>query len=530
MSVPQPALHEPAPNFLISYHREDSARAELIASQLKQAGASTTLMETGASAELQTAAASASRILAVLSPDYLEFLGATQWAHCDPDGKKLIGVQVRSCKRESLPTEVIDLVDLGDSAAREALLHGLGLPSEPVQAPPPFSLEAFTVKYPQLIRLEEADLELTFVLRDAGTELFVTFDQDSFSIRSRDGHGCPEANRFRFQFPTPGTWVHKLSIGAKKDANDKYPITAFCRDAGGKSLANQREVVGVSKPWWIFIALENVLSALRFIGRHPLTSAASVLAVMLVSAGVTFSKMAPDKQRELIDRAWQFISADYLSSSDHKTWTDSFETEDGTKKHWILDGAAWHNYRLEINRNGFAVADGLGSASFYDFDALFQVTVPPGGNATWAFRVNPHAATTDIRRSRGYRFDLFFDPADATILKIRGLRCTSLSNGCTQLGNEQTLGQGLCLDNSTVSIKANVHRDEFTFEGRVISEQACDDPVLGKVPFSDKSALPRLRYGSIAFLNKQTVWFLKVSPVGGFDELPPDSANAGGRK
>jgi tetratricopeptide (TPR) repeat protein len=123
----------------ISYAGADRPWAEWIAWTLEAVGLSAVIQtwdfRPGSNfvVEMQKAVAGSDRTIAVLSPDYPRSLYAmAEWAAVfatDPDGAKgkLVPVKVREVALEDLLTTIIhvNLVGLGEAAAREALLSGL---------------------------------------------------------------------------------------------------------------------------------------------------------------------------------------------------------------------------------------------------------------------------------------------------------------------------------------------------------------------------------------------------------------------
>jgi tetratricopeptide (TPR) repeat protein len=139
-------------DFFISYTGADKAWAEWIAWTLEAAGFSVVIQawdfRPGGNfvVEMQRAAAGSERTIAVLSPDYLRSLyGMAEWAAAfaaDPDGAKgkLVPVKVREVTLEGLLAPIIhvNLVGLGEAAAREELLGGL----------PPGRIRPESVRFP----------------------------------------------------------------------------------------------------------------------------------------------------------------------------------------------------------------------------------------------------------------------------------------------------------------------------------------------------------------------------------------------
>jgi hypothetical protein len=126
-------------DFFISYTKADLTWAEWIAWQLEEAGFKTVLQawdfRPGSNFvfEMQKAAQKALRTVMVLSPDYLKSLYTQpEWTAAfakDPTGEKgiLVPVRVRHCDLEGMLPQIIyiDLVELKEEAAREALLKGI---------------------------------------------------------------------------------------------------------------------------------------------------------------------------------------------------------------------------------------------------------------------------------------------------------------------------------------------------------------------------------------------------------------------
>lgn len=140
------------PDFFISYNKADREWAEWIAWQLEKDGFSTVLQawdfRPGCNfiLEMQKATQDSERTIAVLSPDFLTSLFARpEWAAAfvgDPTGeeRKLLPVRVRECKPGGLlkALSYIDLVDLDEVAAKNALLAGVKLERAKPSSPPRF--------------------------------------------------------------------------------------------------------------------------------------------------------------------------------------------------------------------------------------------------------------------------------------------------------------------------------------------------------------------------------------------------------
>ncbi len=137
-------------DFFISYNKADRTWAEWIAWQLEEAGYSVVIQawdfRPGSNfvLDMQRGLVEAERVVAVLSPDFLESLYTQpEWAAAfaaDPTGerKTLLPVRVRECKLTGLlsQTTYINLVELNETAAKETLLAGVACDrAKPLTAP-----------------------------------------------------------------------------------------------------------------------------------------------------------------------------------------------------------------------------------------------------------------------------------------------------------------------------------------------------------------------------------------------------------
>src|SRR5689334_13655198 len=123
-------------DFFISYNKADRTWAEWITLQLKDAGYTTVLQawdfQVGGSfvLDMDRSIREAQRLIAVLSPDYLQALYTQpEWAAyfaADPTGEKglLLPVRVRECQPTGLLRVIayVDLVGREEEAAKKALL------------------------------------------------------------------------------------------------------------------------------------------------------------------------------------------------------------------------------------------------------------------------------------------------------------------------------------------------------------------------------------------------------------------------
>ena len=140
------------PDFFISYNEADREWAEWIAWQLEKEGFSTVLQawdfRPGCNfvLEMQKATEDLKRTIAVLSPEFLASLFTKpEWAAAfvgDPTGeeRKLLPVRVKECKQGGLlkALNYIDLVDLDEEAAKNALVAGVKLERAKPSSPPRF--------------------------------------------------------------------------------------------------------------------------------------------------------------------------------------------------------------------------------------------------------------------------------------------------------------------------------------------------------------------------------------------------------
>lgn len=138
-------------DYFISYTGADREWAEWIAWIIEEKMKCTTIIQAwdfvpGSNfvLEMHKAASSASRTIAVLSPDYLRSAFAKpEWAAAfaqDPEGwnRKLVLVMVRDCTPDGLliPIVHIKLMNLSEEEAKDALVKGLlGGRQKPAQAP-----------------------------------------------------------------------------------------------------------------------------------------------------------------------------------------------------------------------------------------------------------------------------------------------------------------------------------------------------------------------------------------------------------
>jgi hypothetical protein len=128
-------------DFFISYNKADRLWAEWIAWQLEIEGYTTILqawdIRPGANfvVDMHDALMETERLIAILSPDYLDKQAKFSWAEWaaafrqDPTGtqRKLLPIRVRKCEPMGLLASInyIDLVNLDDVEARKLLIDGI---------------------------------------------------------------------------------------------------------------------------------------------------------------------------------------------------------------------------------------------------------------------------------------------------------------------------------------------------------------------------------------------------------------------
>ncbi|MBF7081707.1 toll/interleukin-1 receptor domain-containing protein [Desulfallas sp. Bu1-1] len=139
-------------DFFISYNKADRSWAEWIAWQLEEEGYSTIIQAWDFKAgsnfvlEMDKALKEARRVIAVLSPDYLNALYTyPEWATAfaqDPTGtgRNLIPVRVKDCKLSGLLSQVvyIDLVNCSEAEAKDKLLSEIKIGRQKPTKPPAF--------------------------------------------------------------------------------------------------------------------------------------------------------------------------------------------------------------------------------------------------------------------------------------------------------------------------------------------------------------------------------------------------------
>jgi len=169
-------------DFFVSYNGADRQWAEWIAWHAESAGYSTVIQawdfKPGANfvAEMQDGLTRAKKIIAVLSPHYLQSdFCLTEWASAfarDPRGKarSLIPVRVQACQPDGLLGQIvyIDLVDKTQELAKEKLLEGLTAytdsisdrlkPSSPPKFPAQTKVQTEPVFPPHSINLHAGDV------------------------------------------------------------------------------------------------------------------------------------------------------------------------------------------------------------------------------------------------------------------------------------------------------------------------------------------------------------------------------------
>ncbi|HVB21880.1 MAG TPA: toll/interleukin-1 receptor domain-containing protein [Ktedonobacteraceae bacterium] len=261
-------------DYFISYTAADVQWAEWVAWVLEGKNKSTTILQAwdfvpGSNfvLEMQKAASSASRTIAVLSPDYLRSAYAKpEWAAAfaqDPEGmkRKLVPVMVRDCMPDGLLNTIvhIKLVNLSEEAAENVLLKGLlGTRQKPAQTPSfpgtqshdgkatiPFpgnagKTESRSLGRPSIPRLKGtiSDLERTRFIKQSFNIIRQYFRE---GVEELDKHSAVDAE---FTEVSATAFISEVFINGKKEARSKiwlgetFSANQICYYEGNDNYGN----------------------------------------------------------------------------------------------------------------------------------------------------------------------------------------------------------------------------------------------------------------------------------------------------
>jgi hypothetical protein len=540
MSMPvQEVSPTPAKDFFISYNREDSLSAEWTASRLREAGFTTVLQawdcppDESFVLDMQKAAKSAWRTLVLLSPSFLASLNPAEWAEFARDsagrGNKIVLVKVRPCQIEGMLGRMIDVASLDNATAGKALLNGIREGIQPLAGGAAASVKVRITRFDTDITMTEGGaIVLTIDVAAAGVTVFVDLQQQDFVFESDRGAKLDD-DHFRFHFPVPGKFKRRLKMFAKVLHNGTVGITCH---ACGDSLLRESKVILVSEAPLPVKWFHYGVSAIR---SHPVITITVALLLATGWGAYRIIVVASDEERRaIVLQAWRFRPTDYFPSGQKRQeWNDSFENKEWTDASWHSRLTEWRP-PLIIKNGGFAVTKrDLVDASFYDFDALFMLTLVKG-TASWAFRVRPQDPSSDIMRSRGYRFTL---SENAGYIRLHGVRCEHLGDmaNCVPLWSASSGdSKASCEPNSTFQISARAKDLTFKFAPTIAryAEQPSRDrgqpscrkaEEMGTFTFRDNSSWPKpfSPFGGVAFLDAQVIQRVQVLQLGELSGTTP---------
>lgn len=232
-------------DFFISYNGADKAWAEWIAWQLEEANFSTILQAwdfrpgDNFVLKMQDASKEAERMIAVLSPDYLNAVYTQpEWAAAfkrDPKGTKgiLVPVMVRDCRQEleGLWPQIvyINLVDLSEQAASKVLLEGIRKGRSKPTVPPIF---------PGVVEHTEA-VEHRFPGQGGGVSSSNSSDEELTLPK-------PKMDKAFNHYEVRDEWIEYITSSLKEAVAGEDALGFYANDAQGKRqiriLVNQRTV------------------------------------------------------------------------------------------------------------------------------------------------------------------------------------------------------------------------------------------------------------------------------------------------
>lgn len=236
-------------DFFISYNGADKTWAEWIAWQLEEERFTTILQawdfRPGGNfvLKMQEASEKANKTIAVLSTNYLNAdFTQPEWAAAfrrDPQGAKgiLVPVMVRDCRRElaGLWPQIIyiDLVDLNEQAARQALLKGINLGrNKPITAP----------VFPGAIKHNEAE----------GPNFPGGTSSDASAKLSKEKLALPKlrSNRSFNPYKTRDEWIEYITSNLQEAIEGEAPLDFYADDVEGhrqiRILRNQDTIYSLN--------------------------------------------------------------------------------------------------------------------------------------------------------------------------------------------------------------------------------------------------------------------------------------------
>jgi len=236
-------------DFFISYNGTDKAWAEWIAWQLEEVGFLTILQSwdfrPGANfvLKMQEASKEAERVIAVLSPNYLNAVYTQpEWAVAfrrDPQGTKglLVPVMVCDCRQEldGLWPQIIyiNLMDLSEQVARKALLEGINRGRNKPETPPVF---------PGAIQHNEAE-EPHFPGRAGGASTSNFSEEKPTLLR-------PRLNRSFNPYKTRDEWIEYITSNLREAIEGEASIDFYAEDVEGhrqiRILRNQDTIYSLN--------------------------------------------------------------------------------------------------------------------------------------------------------------------------------------------------------------------------------------------------------------------------------------------
>lgn len=193
--------------------------------------------------KMQEASKEAERVIAVLSPNYLNAVYTQpEWAAAfrrDPQGTKglLVPVMVRDCRQEldGLWPQIvyIDLVGLNEQAARRALLEGINRGRNKPETPPVF---------PNAIQHNEA--EVPHFPERAGGPSSPNFSEEQSTLQR------PRLNRSFNPYKTRDEWIEYITSNLREAIAGEVSLDFYAEDVEGhrqlRILCNQDTIYSLN--------------------------------------------------------------------------------------------------------------------------------------------------------------------------------------------------------------------------------------------------------------------------------------------